>query len=66
VLANWVSVDLGAVDRPADAIRSRASELAERLSLDLGRVLRWAVVKAIGWDYGRDETLILDEAARTA
>jgi streptomycin 6-kinase len=66
VLANWVSVDLGVVDRPADAVRSRASELAERLSLDRERVLRWAVVKAISWDDGRDETLILDEAARTA
>jgi hypothetical protein len=29
-------------------------------------VLRWAAVKAIGWDFGRDETLVLDEAARAA
>lgn len=47
-----------------DAIQVRAAELADRLSLDFDRVLRWAVVKAIGWDFGRDKTLVLDEAAR--
>jgi len=27
-------------------------------------VLRWAVIKGIGWELGREETLILDQAAR--
>lgn len=66
VLANWIFVGTGTGDRPVDAIGSHARDLAERLSLDLDRVLRWAVVKAIGWDFGRDKTLVLDEAAHTA
>ncbi len=66
VLANWVFVDVGPDGSAADAIRTRASKLADALSLDPGRVLRWAVVKAIGWDIGRDQTLVLDEAARAS
>ena len=66
VLTNWVFVDVGAHGSAATAIRCHATDLAERLSLDLDVVLRWAVVKAIGWDFGRDEALVLDEAARSA
>jgi streptomycin 6-kinase len=66
VLANWVFVDLGDHPSAAAAIQSRAGDLADRLSLDLDAVLRWAAVKAIAWNFGRDETLVLDEAARTA
>jgi streptomycin 6-kinase len=66
VLRNWISVDLGTRRRPVDAARFRATDLADRLSLDPDRVLRWAVIKAIGWGFGRAETLILYEAARTA
>jgi hypothetical protein len=29
-------------------------------------LLRWAVVKAIGWDFGRAKTLIFDEATHMA
>jgi streptomycin 6-kinase len=65
VFANWVFVDLGDHPSAAAAIRRRAGDLADRLSLDLVAVLRWAVVKAIAWDFGRDEALVLDEAART-
>jgi hypothetical protein len=42
----------------------RAEQLAARLSLDVDRVLRWAVVKAIGWNAARNDTLVLDAAAR--
>jgi streptomycin 6-kinase len=66
VLGNWVFVDLGDRTSAADALRARAEELADRLSLDLDAVLRWAVVKAIAWNFGRDKTLVLDEAASTA
>jgi hypothetical protein len=62
---NWVFVDLGDRTRAADAIQARAEDLADRLSLDLDAVLRWGV-KAIAWNFGRDNTLVLDEAARTA
>jgi hypothetical protein len=48
----------------AAAVRLRATQLADRLSLEVERVLRWALVKAIGWDFGREKTLILDQAAR--
>lgn len=64
VLANWIFVDSNQHLSPADAIRGRAAELADRLSLDLDRILRWAVVKAIGWDFGPDKALVLYEAAR--
>ena len=66
VLLNWVFVGRDTPRGPVDAIRFRATDLAHRLALDSDRVLRWAVIKAIGWGFGRDETLILDEAARTA
>lgn len=64
VLANWIFVDPATNTSATTAIRARARDLAERLSLDLDRILRWAVVKAVGWDFGRDKTLILDEAAK--
>lgn len=63
-LANWVCVDHETPGGPVTAIRLRATQLANRLSLDPDRVLRWAVVKAVGWDFGRDKTIILDQAAR--
>lgn len=65
VLANWVFVDSPSHGSAVDAIRTRAGDLADRLSLDLDRVMRWAVVKAIGWDFGRDKTLILDDATES-
>jgi hypothetical protein len=46
-------------------IVSRTIALADRLALDHDRVLRWAVIKAIGWGYGREETLLLDRASLT-
>lgn len=64
VLANWIFVDSDVYPSATDAIRDRATELADRLSLDFDRILRWAVVKAIGWDFGRDKTLVLDGVAR--
>lgn len=64
VLANWIFVDTDSHSDAADAIRARAAALADRLSLDLDRILRWAVVKGIGWDFGREKTLVLDAAAR--
>jgi streptomycin 6-kinase len=66
VLLNWTLIGEDSQHDPVGAIRFRATELAGRLSLDTDRVLRWAVVKAIGWGFGRDQTLILDEVARTA
>jgi hypothetical protein len=49
-----------------DAARSRAVALAERLSLDPERVLRWAPIKALAWSFGRDEAILCDQAARSA
>lgn len=66
VLANWIFVDTTTGSSTVDTIRTRAWDLTKRFSLDLDRVLRWAVVKAIGWNFGRDKTMILDEAAHTA
>lgn len=65
VLLNWVRADLAGTESPVDAARSRAFALAARLSLDPDRVLRWAAIKAIGWSFGRDETIVLDQAARS-
>lgn len=62
-LVNWIRVDRDTQHDAVGAIRLRAGQLAERLSLEVDRVLRWAVVKAIGWDVGREEALVLDEAA---
>lgn len=64
VLLNWLRVDIAASKGSVDAARSRAVTLAERLTLDPDRVLRWAVVKAIGWGFGRDETILGYQAAR--
>ena len=44
-------------------ITDEARTLAERLDLDPVRILRWSVVKAIGWDFGRTATLLLFAAA---
>jgi streptomycin 6-kinase len=66
VLGNWVFVDLGDHTSAADALQARAEELADRLSLELDAVLKWAVVKAIAWNFGRDKTLVLDQAASNA
>lgn len=63
VLGNWVFVDPASHLSAADAIRTRAAVLAERLSLDLDPVMRWALAKAIGWGFGRDKTLVIHDAA---
>lgn len=64
ILYNWVDADATGAPGTVDAIRHRAAQLSDRLSLDVDRVLLWAVVKAIGWDFGREATLVLDGAAR--
>lgn len=63
VLLNWLRVDVATSDRSVDAARLRAVTLAERLSLDPDRVLRWTVIKAIGWSFGRDEAILGYQAA---
>lgn len=65
ILSNWLDRDAMPVAQAAASIRRRAQQLADGLSLDVDRVLRWAVVKAFGWDYGTDKVLILDRAARS-
>ena len=65
VLSNWLDRDTMTVPQAAASIRRRAQQLADGLGLDVDRVLRWAVVKAFGWDYGRDKILLLDLAARS-
>jgi streptomycin 6-kinase len=64
LLVNWARVDGRSGDEAASTTVRRAEQLAASLSLDVGRVLRWAVVKAVGWNAGRDDTLVLDTAAR--
>lgn len=63
LLANWVG---RGVTRSPAGIRRLATGLATRLNLDVDRVLRWAVVKAIGWDFGADQAVVLDAAARSS
>jgi streptomycin 6-kinase len=65
LLLNWLRAEIVASKGSVDAVRSRALTLAARLSLDPERVLRWAVIKAIGWSFGRDETIVLDQVARS-
>lgn len=67
LLANWVwRAEHAEVPRDdvAQMIAERATELAGRLSLDTGRVLRWAAIKAVAWDNGREHTQIFDAAVR--
>jgi streptomycin 6-kinase len=62
-LANWIRAERGTVTDPVASIRRRAEHLAGLVSLDVDRVLRWATVKAIGWDMGGDEAVTLHAAA---
>lgn len=64
VLANWVWEDSTTVGAPERMLRRRAEALAERLELSTDRVLRWAAVKALGWESGRTAVLALHGAAR--
>lgn len=64
LLVNWVRIEGASGDGAARATARRAARLAEPLGLDVGRVLRWAAVKAVGWRAGRDHALVLDAAAR--
>lgn len=64
VLVNWVWADSTAVGAPERMLRRRAEALAERLALSVDRVLRWAAVKALGWESGRVPVLALHGAAR--
>jgi streptomycin 6-kinase len=64
VLVNWVWVAPTAVGAPERMLRRRAEALADRLGLSTDRVLRWAAVKALGWESGRDAVLALHGAAR--
>jgi streptomycin 6-kinase len=64
VLVNWVWADATIVGGPARMLRRRAEALAERLGLSTDRILRWAAVKALGWESGRDAVLALHGAAR--
>lgn len=64
VLMNWALVEAGETLGAVDQIRLRARQLADGLGLDVDRVLGWAVVKSIGWAFGRDTALVLDAAAR--
>jgi streptomycin 6-kinase len=63
LLANWIRSGHTAT---ATDVGHHADRLASRLSLDAPRILRWAAVKAIGWEFGRDEAVILDAAARSS
>ncbi len=62
LLMNWATVT--APDEAVQRTVGHAELLAERLSLDVGRVLRWAAVKAVGWRAARRETQVLVAAAR--
>lgn len=62
LLMNWALAM--STEDAAQATLRQARQLADRLSLDVGRVLRWAVVKAVGWRAPRRVTAALDAAAR--
>lgn len=63
-LVNWVWGDTTMVRAPERMLHRRGEVLAERLGLSAHRILRWAAVKALGWQSGRDAVLTLHGAAR--
>lgn len=64
MLMNWVWSDDVAGDEIVRRTVERAAGRADELAFDVGRVLRWAAVKAVGWGAPRDECVVLDAAAR--
>lgn len=60
-LMNWIRVS---EDASVDAAVERASRLAAAVGVDVGRALRWATVKVVGWGDGHDNAAVLHAAAR--
>ena len=54
-------MDIVVRDDPVRELRRQVGWFAGALALDPQRVIGWAVVKSIGWDWGPDATrLFLD------
>lgn len=66
LLLNWVDDDDPTGTESVQTIATDAELLADRLSLEPERILRWAVVKAVGWDAPPGHILALDAVARKA
>lgn len=63
VLVNWVRIGPEDHDLAAAHVRRHAAAMSDALGLELDRVLRWAVVKGIGWEFAPSETTILHRTA---
>lgn len=64
LLLNWIDADDPTGSTSLETIAAGAELLAHRLSLMPERILRWAVIKAIGWNGPGGHLLALDAAAR--
>lgn len=64
-LVNWVRTGPADQDVAAAHVRRHAAAMSDALELELDRVLRWAVVKGVGWEFSPSETTILHRAAAT-
>lgn len=64
LLTNWIAGDMRTDKAVVTDLIRWTNVLAERLDLDPKRVLRWAAVKAIGWNAGYHACATLDHAAR--
>ena len=62
LLANWLWA-AGETGADARSVHRWAAELSERLGLEVRRVLGWAAVKALGWDFDPSTVLVLGAAA---
>lgn len=63
LLVNWVRIEPASGEAAVAITLRRAEQLANHLSLDVRRVLRWAVVKAVAWHADREHALTLEAAA---
>lgn len=62
-LVNWVRAGPEDPDIATAHARRHAATMSNALDLEPDRVLRWAVVKGIGWEFAPSETTILHRAA---
>jgi streptomycin 6-kinase len=66
MLLNWAwSSEWASLDHAVERLASLAGRFARLLGLDPARVLRWAAVKAVGWEGERDQAVLLDATARS-
>lgn len=62
-VVTWVRAGPEDPDVATTHVRRHAATIASALDLSLDRVLRWSVVKGLGWEFAPEETTILHRAA---